>query len=540
MRDSKIMRTYFSVLCGLGSLLLTCCGDDAATPADAGPRRDGGPIDRDGGSMPVDGSRANDAGFVGDAGPAEGPTARYVATHFVTPDADGTGDGSRENPWTWAQAYENAVAGNRVQFAPGQYDSPGNDEGRTFVFGPEHSGTEAEPIVFFAEYPAIYNPEPMHSLLYNDVPTRGLGTVTGARPGTTYVTWDGFSMRQGPNNVYGSEESVWSAWYSDHLRVLRCLFDQQGMGFDEGGANNWGAIFMQVVHHVEIADCIFRNIPGADENTATYLVYGVGEVEIHHSLFQNTWSNFNIKGVQLDAEYDLRPHRIHHNRLESWDGRMITLVQVGQGNRQPDAFCDFFQNVFVADDANLGIVYAPVSDDTPRGFRFVNNTFYGDTHKGADGEDQGFHTFFGAIPPGSQHWMDSLFQNNVVHITGLVTDLVHVSSGGAAMPELSRLAHGYNHYSPSFEDDDFAGDSLASWQAAGQDVGSLRGDPMFRDAAAGDLRLMDASPAMTAGRDVLQLLGGSADAPIPMGAYITPDQNDVIGVRPRVVTDSMP
>lgn len=538
------MRVVSPLVLGLFVLSAACEQDapplDAAAAPDARAERDvGAPIASDGATF--DAPAQTDAGdFVGDAGPASGPTTRYVATRFVAPDADGAGDGSRERPWTWEQAYENAVAGDRVQFAPGRYDSPGNRGGRTFVFGPRSSGTEAAPIVFFAEYPATYNPEAMHSLLYNDLPTPGLGTVTGAPPGTAYVTWDGFSMRQGPNNPYGSEESVWSAWYSNHLRVLRCVFDQQGRGYDVGGANNWGAIFMQGTHHVEIADCIFRDIPGVDENTATYLVYGVGDVEIHHSLFQSTWSNFNIKGVQVEAEYDLRPHRIHHNRIEDWHGRMLSLIEVGSQDRQPGTFCDFYQNVFSTENGNLNIVYAPVSEDTPRNVRFVNNTFFGDTHEGAAIEDGGFHTFFGRIEPASQRWVDSLFQNNIVYISGAVTDLVYVSAGAVGDAELLRFAHRYNHYSPSFEDEDFLGGSLASWQALGQDLGSLRGDPMFRDAAGGDFRLAAGSAALGAGRDVLQVRGGSADAPIPMGAYVRPDQSDDIGVRSRALTDALP
>jgi hypothetical protein len=343
-------------------------------------------------------------------------------------------------------------------------------------------------------------------------------------------------MRQTAGNKFGSEESVWSAWGSSHLRLLRCLFDQQGVGYQGRGANNWGAIFMQVVDHVEIADCRFLNIPGVDENTATYLVYGVGEVELHHCEFVNNWQNFYIKGVPPDAEYDLMPHDIHHNLIQNWTSEMLVMFTVGQRGLNPDSFCDFRQNSFSTDRRNLGISYRSWPETAPRQFRFVNNSFFGATHNGAEHGEGGFHWVGGALMPESRIWSKSLFQNNVIEMSSGARDLVYISAGGHTRRAVGRYVHDYNYYNNNIRR--FYGGSFGRWQRGGQDANSLRGGSPFIDGVSGDLRLKARSEARNAGRDVLELLGQGVDAPINMGAYVLPGDVDVLGVRPQAVTDA--
>lgn len=62
-----------------------------------------------------------------------------ITERYVTADSDG-GDGSVGNPWTLAEAFTNAVAGDRVNVKAGAYACNNN--------GPTNSGSSTSPIIF--------------------------------------------------------------------------------------------------------------------------------------------------------------------------------------------------------------------------------------------------------------------------------------------------------------------------------------------------------------------------------------------------------
>lgn len=78
----------------------------------------------------------------------------------------------------------------------------------------------------------------------------------------------------------------------------------------------------------------------------------------------------------------------------------------------------------------------------------------------------------------------------------------------------------------------------------GQDTRSFFGNPRLRDPKIGDFRLDARSPVRATGSnpgiDVLNLHGTGAAAKINMGAYITADMSDTIGIRPETTTASLP
>jgi len=76
---------------------------------------------------------------------------------FVSASAAGGGDGSEASPWTLAEAMTNAVAGDRVQIAPGTYRGAATGDRYVPTFNPSHSGTVDAPIVFCAQFPAVYH-----------------------------------------------------------------------------------------------------------------------------------------------------------------------------------------------------------------------------------------------------------------------------------------------------------------------------------------------------------------------------------------------
>lgn len=478
------------------------------------------------------------------------PTAsRFVATHFASPSGAGRHDGSRGNEWTLAEAYANATAGSRVQFSPGTYLSFSGPR-RQDALTPAHNGTATEPIVFFAEHPAVYhraNPE-RHTTWVSDFKAHGLGSVTGhseRASGGHYVVWDGLSMRQ-VNGAWNSGElGVVSLFAGGQLNVkfLRCLFDQQGEGQREPG-NNWGAVFIQQTSGIEFADCVFTNIPGShgDENAMPVVTYATGELEIHHCEFlSNSGGSVFLKGVQAGSRHDNRPVRLHHCQVRGFTSHAIGLGAIGQNDIQAGRYCDIFQNVFSPAPGGLGLSlwWRDLSGGTaPRNVRFVNNTLVGSIPD--EGGEEGLHRLL-TISDSNDVWRDCMFMNNIVQHDRAGTNYAGIQYGARTEVAFKKLRSDHNCFSPGFGD--YAGMSLADWKRLGNDRRTYIGNPRFVGVKSGDYRLAPDSPLRAGGSspglDVLNLLKTGAAA-INMGAYVTPDQSDSIGLRPQSVTASLP
>jgi len=328
------------------------------------------------------------------------PQRRYVPTHFASPTGAGLHTGTKGNEWTLAEAYANAAAGHRVQFSPGTYVAKSGPV-RTQAMTPRNSGTAANPIVFFAEYPAVYHPnEPgLHSTWISDYRVHGLGSVTGhaeRTAGGRHTVWDGISMRQ-VNGAWNSGElGVVSLFAGGDLQVkfLRCLFDQRGEGQREP-AFNWGAVFIQQTSGIEFADCVFQNIPGShgDENAMPIVTYAAGKLEIHHCEYRNnSGGSIFLKGVQEGSTHDNRPVRLHHCLHSGYTSLSLSLGAVGGSSVQPGRFCDVFQNVWSPHPEGEGVSvwWRDVSrGKAPRNVRLVNNTFVGPVRFA--GGEEAFH-----------------------------------------------------------------------------------------------------------------------------------------------------
>jgi hypothetical protein len=478
------------------------------------------------------------------------PAGRYAPTHFASPGGAGRHDGSRGNEWTLAEAYANAAAGNRVQFAPGTYVAR-SGRVRTQASTPRHNGTAQAPIVFFAQHPAVYhtNHPERHTIWVSDGAQTGTGSVTGHAEnvsGGHYVVWDGISMRQ-VNGAWNSGElGVVSLFAGGSLNVKfhRCLFDQQGQGQLQP-AFNWGAVFIQQTSAIEFADCIFQNIPGSheDENAMPFVTYAAGELEVHHCEFRNNaGGSAFFKGVQSGSAYDNRPIRWHHCRHLGFTSLALCLGAVGQSDVQPGKFCDVFQNVWQPDPKGVGLTiwWRDVSGGrAPRNVRLVNNTFAGPI--AFAGGEEAMHRV-ATIGDQDDIWRDSMFVNNIVQHTSSNVAYIGVQYGKSSPAGFKKLVSDYNCYAADFRH--YAGMDLGAWRKLGQDVNSFFGAPRFRDAKSGDFRLEAASPIRATGanpgRDVLNLLGHGVAGKINRGAYITTDMSDVIGIRPEAVTNALP
>jgi hypothetical protein len=463
---------------------------------------------------------------------------RYAPTHFASPAGAGAHNGSRGNEWTLEEAYANAVAGNRVQFAPGTYVVRSGPR-RTQAFTPAHSGTADRPIVFFAENPSVYHLErpELHTTWVSDFEVNGLGSVTGhaeRAPGGRYVAWN------------SGELGVVSLFAGGDLQVkfLRCLFDQHGKGQLEP-AFNWGAVFIQQTSGIEFADCIFQNIPGShgDENAMPFVTYAAGELEVHHCEFRNnSGGSAFLKGVQEGSSHDNRPIRWHHSLHTGYTSMSLVLGAIGGPDIQKGRFCDVFQNIFQPAPDGIGITiwWRDVSGGSaPRSVRIVNNTLVGTIE--FSGGEEALHRIQ-TVTEADHILRDSMFVNNIVQHEGGNPAYIGVQYGNTTPAALAKLRSDYNSFATGFRH--YGGMDLGAWRRLGQDANTVIGNPRFLDARRGDLRLDSRSSLRATGSDfgvdVLNLLGTGEEARINRGAYVTLDMSDTIGVRPESVTNELP
>jgi hypothetical protein len=132
--------------------------------------------------------------------------------------------------------------------------------------------------------------------------------------------------------------------------------------------------------------------------------------------------------------------------------------------------------------------------------------------------------------------------NNIVHQMGSRVRYVYVQYGERTTAAFTKMRFDHNCYAADFND--YAGLSMRAWRDMGQDINTFIGNPRFRDIQGADFRLSPDSRVRASGqrpgRDVLGLLGQGTNAPINMGAYIAGDDSDIVGIRPRPLTDRLP
>lgn len=459
---------------------------------------------------------------------------------FVTANAMGGGDGSAAQPWTLAEAMQQAVAGHRVQVAPGIYI--GAPTGARYVptFAPANSGNATAPIVFCAQYPAAHNETrtdlwaEVRNLCANPgVENRNCSPVLGVA-NRDYIVLDGFAADQlyspwrpdvGPVVMVGSSYSQFR-----HLRVVtrpQPFYD------------NNPAIRVDYSQYLAITDnrliCIYSaSNPSEGQGTAGIMSYDSGFYEWAHNEIQGCRSGLFPKGVHYDAQRPtqwMAPGRIHHNRVTGTQWGVLVMGAPGAPEDQlpPDYFIDVYQNVI--HDTYQGSSLNPIGATNTRRLRFVNNTIV------AQHADLGAGISVSSMPA-ADNFEQSLWRNNIS--MGMAAPYGFYGSGTGARTGLERLDFDYNRFheiralvvstdSVGFEP---IVDSLSEWQGLGHDPHSTQGDPGFIDYAQRDLRLRSDSACRNAGTDYLNLRGNSVGAPIHQGAYITDDQSDVIGIRP--------
>jgi hypothetical protein len=519
---------------GLAALLLwfSCTSEQVPPSHDAGRAHDASGGDA-GDSPGSDGGSRDGGSSDGGCGASCAPPPDCDPNRFVTAGATGGGAGTEADPWTLAEAMANATAGDRVEVAPGVYRGAATGDRYLPTFRPATSGTADAPIVFCARHPAVHSEDDpsLWSVIQNDgvAPGDSANSPAFGVTNASHIVWDGFAVDQA-DAPWRPDTSPVTIVGASFVQIRRSRIVARDRPFYD---NNNG-VRIDYSDHVVISDnrilCVDADGDGANDPGGIQ-AYDSGYFEWAYNEIRDCDTGFHPKGVHEGSEHHLLPGSIHHNLVVGAESGVYVQAVPGVGDElvRPEDYLDVFQNVFV--DGYAGVTLNPVGDGHCRRLRFVNNTFVGmDPVHGA--------ALQLVWVPGPTSFGLSMWRNNIV-----------ASMAGAygfyGGDEAERLA-GLDRI--DFDDNRFFEvgamvvvtdhvvfasvlEELAAWQARGNDERSSSADPGFVDLAGRDLRLAAGSSARGAGVDVLNLRGGGTSAPIDLGAYVTGDPSETVGIR---------
>lgn len=442
--------------------------------------------------------------------PPEGalPSPTYTATHYVTSTATGTGNGSMENPWTLTQAMANAREGNAVQVAPGIYEGPSTGDGLSPTFRPSHDGTAAQPIVFFAQYPAATETNPANwSRLRRtgpaDSPLIGAGGDGAYR---SHIIIDGFYFNYNEGAMPSGRGIVYLGFNNTGNKVRRLRVDRANLG-DADDTDNFNCIQIHGSANAEITDNLFNGGYDAEgsHNESCITTYGALNFIIEHNTFQNVTTGIYVKGSFGGVG---NQGRIRFNRFTG----VRTGIELTENEN--GGTVEVSQNLFY-DWVGVAIVFENSVAAEHRNFIVHHNTIVVPTAGGTSG------------PVSLENGIDmtgNVFRDNIV--ASVVAGNMQVLVNAYEMASLANFAQwDYNLYynngaTPTFAINGAIQSGLANWQSASsRDANSRVTLPQFVNADAADFRLTNnGQAALTASST-----GG------PVGCYVT--GSETIGIR---------
>jgi len=454
-------------------------------------------------------------------------------THYVAVDAGGAGIGTESNPFTLPQALALAQQGWRVRCGPGDYIGAGLIGRASPVFSIATNGTQANPIIFFAQNYASLNTSG-RSVLRHTGTTQGQGCpVLGLRSGHH---WYGFYIDEqqaftypdtGPVIVTGSYNSI------RYFRVKRAttpwpVADNNHAAIRvEGFQENIPAL------HNHISDCWIEDFsgigwPGSDGgihamsvNNTNNILY---DLVVENNYFDNVSGCLTIKGAgPARPVYGGIVFRRNLSRASSIDGAgHLFLMDMGssQGRNL------IYQNVWVG--GTYGVMTYNQADYPLTGLDMFNNTGI-NIRRPTPGDRYGLHADWKQGFLSSSNWR---FHNNLAVTQGAPMSLFAYTAATAVQSRSHNTVQGGDFWCYV---DGIVGEQLADWQARGSDLNSFTRNPLFQSTTWGDPnlgKLQAGSLERNSGTDLLNLLGNGVGAPINRGAYITSDMSDPIGIRP--------
>lgn len=413
-------------------------------------------------------------------------------THFATSDADGSGDGSAEQPWTLHQAMADAQPGDVVVVSPGVYTATGTGTRYTPAWNPARSGSEDAPIVFCAEYPAVHNDSNRTELRHDGTDEGGPTFGTLERD---WIVWDGFYVDEAMSASRPDTGPV-GVWGSEHVTIARSVI--QGATIER--ADNHNGIRLEFARHVRIVDNLITGVDDVEmrnRNHAAIMTYDSSFITIEHNEITDCHAGMYLKGDHADdgapnGAYTVRFNHVHDVRAHAIT--VLGIVPVG------DAPSDISHNLL--ERAGVGVLLNSVAADHPASVRLHHNTIV-DTENGI---------FVNTSNPSDFHITQNLIVGSPVFVTDTLSreDVLTMVGNGY----LSDDNHAHDHDYWAFGD---ALEVFQEWSGLGAE--SSTGDPLFVNPSMGDYHLGAGSPAATASS------GGEA-----VGCYV--DGTEHMGPRP--------
>lgn len=470
-------------------------------------------------------------------------------THFVHPQAGGSGNGTISNPFSLAQLRTIGQPGWVVECEAGDYIGANSGVRNVGSFGINNAGTAQSPIIVYAKNPAALNTTGRSVL-------RHTGTVQGqgcpVLETRSFQHWYGFYVNEdqaptspdtGPVVCFGAQGVKFAYW-----RINR------GNGFWNVNDNNRGGIRFEGdgTRNCIVSDCWIENYHGGFvDNNGTLQnaagseqaiqIYGpvtmnaqnaVGGFTFEHNYFSNCQYGVTFKSINtrlIEGGCIIRRNLIvPANYTVAGDLQSGGVNLIGQGGLLGRT--RVYQNIQVGG-ANLVMfsTHAYPCQDVD----VVNNSCVDLVNSS---EQSGVVcTRPNAAGIGSS-WR---IHNNIKTGTARFR-LFRYDTGDSALQSCSHnMSNGHNGGTWAEHPDVLSRAglrTLAQWVASTAfDDNSSEASPLYVSSTLGDAdlaKLQAGSPARNAGVDFLDLLGGGTSAPINMGAFITANMSDVIGIRP--------
>ena len=436
----------------------------------------------------------------------------YSPTHYVTANANGSGNGSQGSPWTLTQAMQNATSGDVVQVGPGAYINAGASVDATSpVFRPSNDGTPDSPIIFFAQYPAATtNDRSLWSMPKRPnngpagYPILGAGGVGSYK---NNIVFDGFAFDYN-DGAYPFTRGICYAGFDNSGVVFRRMrFIRSNLGAADDG-DNFNCIHVHGSRNLTISDCLFEGGRDANgsHNESCITLYGATGFLIEHNTFRNVTTGMYVKGSFSGRG---NSGNIRFNLMTGFcDGMELT-------ENNPGESVEVYQNLFYnwGQAGRRAINYENSVSSRQTNFRVHHNTVVMPANPSG-----------GGIELESGIAMTSnVCRDNIVACSEPNNQVLVNAWGINNLNPFSTFDYNWyynNGNAPTYAIGGSVYSGLSAWRnATGRDINSVVANPQFQNPSNNDYRLAASSPARTASST-----GG------PVGCYIT--GNEEMGIRP--------